>query len=148
MLLVSRDGSQLAADPVSSIATPLSDAQILGAAQRLIPDAAVIEQARLRHYDPYWYSHHQERILPVLRVGFDDEAQTWFHIDPATGDILGRSDRGRRAYRWLFNALHSFDFPGLVSNRPAWDAVMWLLSLLGMVISVSGSVIGWKYLRR
>jgi uncharacterized iron-regulated membrane protein len=148
MLLASRDGSQLAADPVSGVATILSDAQILGAAQRLIPDATVVEQARLQYYDPYWYSHHQERILPVLRVGFDDDAQTWFHIDPATGDILGRTDRGRRAYRWLFNALHSFDFPVLVSNRPAWDAVMWLLSLLGMVISISGSVIGWKYLRR
>jgi len=117
------------------------------AARRLMPDATMIRQTRLEH-DAYWYSHHQERLLPVLRVGFDDDAQTWFHLDPVTGEILGRTDRGRRAYRWLFNALHSFDFPALLSNRPAWDAVVWLLSILGMVISVSGIVIGWQYLRR
>jgi uncharacterized iron-regulated membrane protein len=147
MLLASRNGSQLAADPTSSVANPLSDAQVFDAARRLMPDATMITQTRLQKYDAYWYSHHQERLLPVLRVGFDDEAQTWFHIDPATGEILGRTDRGRRAYRWLFNALHSFDFPALLSNRPAWDAVVWLLSILGMVISVSGIAIGWQYLR-
>ena len=63
-----------------------------------------------------------------------------------TGDILGRTDRDRRVYRWLFNALHSFDLPILLSHRPAWDGVVWLLSLLGMIISVI--VIGWQYLRR
>jgi uncharacterized iron-regulated membrane protein len=148
MLLASRDGSQLATDPTLSVANPLSDAQVFDAARRLMPDATMIRQTRLQKYDAYWYSHHQERLLPVLRVGFDDDAQTWFHVDPATGEILGRTDRGRRAYRWLFNALHSFDFPALLSNRPAWDAVVWLLSILGMVISVSGIVIGWQYLRR
>jgi cytochrome b subunit of formate dehydrogenase len=48
----------------------------------------------------------------------------------------------------LFNALHSFDFPLLLSFRPAWDAVVWLLSLLGLTISVSGIVIGWRRLCR
>jgi uncharacterized iron-regulated membrane protein len=148
MLLASTDGSRLAADPSSGAASPLSDADLFEAARRLMPATIMIGHERLREYDAYWYSHHQERALPVLRVAFDDEAQTWFHIDPATGDILGRTDGGRRAYRWLFNALHSFDFPMLLSYRPAWDAVVWLLSIVGMIISFSGVVIGWRYLRR
>ena len=86
--------------------------------------------------------------MPVLRAGFDDEAQTWFHIDPRTGEILGRIDVSRRSYRWLFNALHSFDFQLLLAHRPAWDIVVWLLSLLGLTISVSGIVIGWRRLCR
>ncbi len=32
--------------------------------------------------------------------------------------------------------------------RPAWDIVVILLSLLGTIVSVSGVVIGWRYLRR
>jgi uncharacterized iron-regulated membrane protein len=84
----------------------------------------------------------------VLRAGFDDDAHTWFHLDPVTGDILGRIDESRRTYRWLFNALHSFDFALLLRYRPAWDAVVWLLSLLGLIVSVSGVVIGWRRLRR
>jgi hypothetical protein len=146
MLPASRDGSRGSRSGVRYL-IPLSDAQIFDAARHLIPRSAMIQQSRLHEYDAHWYSHHQHRILPVLRVAFDDDAQSWFHIDPSTGDILSRADSGRRAYRWLFNALHSFDFPILLSYRPAWDVVVWL-SLLGMIISTSGIVIGWRYLQR
>ena len=83
----------------------------------------------------------------MLRATFDDEAQTWFHISPVTGDILGRSDSSRRTYRWLFNALHSLDFKLLLMHRPAWDIVVWLLSILGIIVSISGVVIGWRHLK-
>jgi uncharacterized iron-regulated membrane protein len=135
-------------DPVSGAPAPLSDAQIFEAARRLMPRADMTMQQRLVVEDAYWYSHHQQRVLPVLRAGFDDAAQSWFHIDPRTGDILGRSDASRRTYRWLFNALHSLDFRALIAYRPAWDIVVWLLSLLGIVISASGVVIGWRRLMR
>jgi hypothetical protein len=32
----------------------------------------------------------------VLRAAFDDDAKTWFHISPLTGDIIGRVDSSRR----------------------------------------------------
>jgi hypothetical protein len=148
MLLSERSGLQTPADPATGIAAPLSDAVIFEAARQLMPQAAMTMQQRLDQYDAYWYTHHQQRALPVLRAGFDDESQTWFHIAPRSGEILGRSDSSRRSYRWLFNALHSFDFPLLVAWRPAWDIVVWLLSLLGLTISVSGIVIGWRRLMR
>jgi uncharacterized iron-regulated membrane protein len=148
MLLSDRGGVQTSADPATGVATPLSDAQIFEVARALLPQAAMAQRLRLEQHDAYWYSHHQQRLIPVLRVGFDDAAQTWFHIDPRSGEVLNRVDADRRSYRWLFNALHSFDFPLLLAYRPAWDAVVWLLSLLGMTISVSGIVIGWRRLCR
>jgi uncharacterized iron-regulated membrane protein len=147
MVLIDRSGVQTTVDPSTGMAAPLSEAEIRDAAQALIPQAAMTLQ-RLDRYDAYWYAHHDTRPLPVLRVGFDDDAKTWFHISPVTGEILGRIDATRRTYRWLFNALHSLDFKLLLMYRPAWDIVMWLLSLLGMTISVSGVVIGWRYLKR
>jgi len=114
----------------------------------LMPNAALTMRQRLETPDAYWYSHHQQRVIPVLRAGFDDDAHTWFHIDPVTGEILGRTDDSRRTYRWLFNALHSFDYALLLQYRPAWDITVWLLSLIGLTVSVSGVVIGWRYLRR
>jgi uncharacterized iron-regulated membrane protein len=148
MLLADRSGRQTSADPATGMAAPLSDAMIFEAARRLMPQAAMTMQRRLDRYDDYWYAHHQPRALPVLRAGFGDTAQTWFHIDPRSGEILGRTDSSGRSYRWLFNALHSFDFPWLLAWRPAWDIVVWLLSLLGLTISVSGIVIGWRRLVR
>jgi uncharacterized iron-regulated membrane protein len=148
MLLADRNGVQTSADPSTGAAMPMSDARIFAAARALLPQAAMTMQVRLDHYDSYWYAHHQQRVLPVLRAGFDDEAQDWFHIDPHTGDIVGHTDSSRRSYRWLFNALHSLDFPLLLAYRPAWDVAVWLLSLLGLTISLSGVVIGWRRLLR
>jgi hypothetical protein len=148
MILADRQGVQTAFDPATGAATPLTDTRLFAAARALLPESAMPMRARLTQYDSYWYAHHSARVLPVLRAGFDDDAHSWFHIDPVTGDILGRSDVSRRSYRWLFHAMHQFDFPWLLAYRPAWDIVMWLLSLLGMTISVSGVVIGWRYLRK
>jgi uncharacterized iron-regulated membrane protein len=148
VVLTSRDGSHRSVDPATGAAAQLSDDGIFEAARRLMPNAVMTMRQRLEQADAYWYSHHDQRQIPVLRAGFDDDAHTWLHIDPATGDLLGRTDDSRRTYRWLFNALHSFDFALLLRYRPAWDAVVWLLSLLGLIVLVSGIVIGWRRLRQ
>src|SRR5690606_13722577 len=58
------------------------------------------------------------------------------------------SDTGRRGSRWLFSALHSFDLPLLLKYRPLRDALMIILSIAVLIVSVSGIVVGWRYLRR
>lgn len=123
-------------------------ARLAQAARRLLPDAALVGADLLREADAYWYSHHRERPLPVLRVAFDDPAATWFHIDPDTGEVLDRLDRSGRVNRWAFNLLHSFDLGPLVRHRPAWDVLVILLLAAGAVIAVSGVVLGWRRLRR
>ncbi|MGJ4944992.1 PepSY domain-containing protein [Bradyrhizobium sp. HKCCYLS1011] len=148
MIVATREGVQTPIDPASGEAVRLAPDRLWAAATKLIPDAHLSERQLLRDYDAYWYAHHSERELPVLRAVFDDEARNWFHISPITGDILGRTDHSRRSYRWLFNALHSFDLPLLLMHRPAWDILVVLLSAAGAIISVSGVVIGWRYLRR
>jgi uncharacterized iron-regulated membrane protein len=148
MILVARDGAQTPIDPASGNAVQLTPDRLWSAAAKLLPDAHLTEWLTLRRYDAYWYAHHHERELPILRAVFDDEAKTWFHISPVTGDVVGRVDRSRRSYRWLFNALHSLDFEPLLMHRPAWDILVVLLSILGTMVSVSGVVIGWRYLRR
>ncbi len=127
---------------------PPTRAEILAAAAALLPGARLTGVELLEAEDAYWYSHHQRRLLPVLRLHFDDAAATWFHIDPRDGSILGLMDASRRGYRWWFNALHSFDFAFLRLHPPMWQLTIWVLSLAGLVISVSGIVIGWRYLRR
>jgi hypothetical protein len=148
MVLADRDGRQRTVDPADGVATTLADDEIFAAARNLLPNAAMTARLRLLEFDAYWYPHHGERLLPVLRVGFDDAARSWFYIDPRSGDILSRIDSSRRAYRWLFNALHSLDYPLLLRYRPTWDIVTLLLSLIGLIVSTSGIVIGWRRLRR
>lgn len=149
-LLQLRDGDNRlrVVDAASGAPAVIARDDMLRAAARLHPEAHVASAELLTHEDFHWYGHHRERVLPVWRIAFDDAAHSWVYIDPASGQIAGGSTRNARLNRWFFNAAHSLDFPWLIHHRPAWDLVLWLLSIIGLVASASGVVIGWRRLRR
>ncbi|MCP8891022.1 hypothetical protein [Sphingomonas faeni] len=114
----------------------------------LVPGAPIVGTERLTAPDAYWYALDGLPKLPVVRVRFGDAGRTWVHIDPASGRVLGSVDARGRVYRWLFDLLHKWDLTVLTGNRPVWDVMLWALSILGLVTSVSGIWLGWKRLRR
>lgn len=71
----------------------------------------------------------------------------WFHVDGASGAILERLDPSRRAYRWLYSALHTMDFPILSAHATLRSALIVILCSCGFVFSLTGVVIGWRRLR-
>jgi len=121
---------------------------IRGLAALAAPMKRIAAMERLERSDIYWYSHWNERPLPVWRVRFADAEQTWLHIDARTGMLLGQSTAEARTYRWLFNFLHDFDLPILLDHRWVRDPLMWLLLTFGTILSATGVVIGWRRLRR
>jgi len=146
--LVLADGTERLLDARTGERIALTDDRLIQAARRLLPDHRLIEHQRLETYDSYWYAHHDHPQLPVLRVAFDDPQHTWFYLDPGTGLVLDLLDDGGRRWRWWFNALHRLDFSWLVQNRVAWHTTVWTLCIAGLITSASGSVIGWRRLRR
>lgn len=146
--VASRPGEVRVLDPHSGAPLQWDTTDLTRAAAQLMPAARVATSTMQTTWDTYWYSHHHVRRLPVLRVCFHDADSTWAYIDPSSGQVIGRSDDSRRAYRWLFHAAHSWDFTWLTQNRPLWDFVMWVLSGVGLIMSVSGVVVGWRRLRR
>lgn len=130
-------------------------AQWRAAARALLPQAQLVGAERLDDYDRYYLARephtmggHRERPLPAWRLRFDDPGETWVTIDPRSGAILQVLDRHRRAERWLFAFLHSFDLPVLLRARPAWDIGMVGFSLAGLGLCLTGLVTGWRRLRR
>ncbi|MDA7417379.1 PepSY domain-containing protein [Xenophilus arseniciresistens] len=116
-------------------------------------DAPLARIEKLQAHDFHYYERAPhtmtgggERPLPVLRLVFEDPARSWVHLDPHTGTVLGRSDRGRRASRVLFALLHSWDWLPLLRLRPLWDVLLIGLSLGGAMLSLTGVVIGWRRL--
>ena len=146
--LVLADGAEKLLDARTGEPVAFDEQRLVQAARRLMPDDRMIAHERIEKYDSYWYAHHDHPPLPVLRVAFDDPQHTWFYIDPSTGLVLDLLDDGGRRNRWWFNALHRLDFSGLVGNRVLWHTTIWVLCLAGLTISVSGTVIGWRRLRR
>ena len=71
----------------------------------------------------------------------------WYHVDGASGAILERSDRSRRAYRWLYSALHRMDIPALNARPMLRSTLIVLLCGCGFIFSMTAVVIGWRRLR-
>jgi hypothetical protein len=129
---------------------PLAEdqARMEHAARQLVPGAPLIAAERLTRPDAYWYAVRGEVPLPVLRLRFSDEAKTWLHLDPRSGEVLGGGDAKRRTYRWLFDLFHRWDLNLLLNSSPSREVLIWLMSLIGLVGSASGVVIGWRRLMR
>ena len=99
-----------------------------------MPGVTVESAVWLREYNAHYYDLRAGRALPVLRVQFADEANTWLYLDPARGSIVQRTDDTRRLRRWLYQGLHSLDFPFLYYKRPVWDIVVIVLSIGGAIL--------------
>jgi hypothetical protein len=135
-------------DAVTGQPATFVDEALFDAIATVLPEYRLVKRERVTHDDLYWYSHHSKRPLPVLRAVFNDPQHSWFYLDPKTGEILDFSDDGSRRYRWWFNALHRWDFSWLLQYQALWYGLIWSFALTGLVLSVTGVVIGWRRVRR
>jgi uncharacterized iron-regulated membrane protein len=135
-------------DPATFLPHQPEFAQIRQRTAALLPGASLSAFDTLTQPDAYWYAVRGEVPLPVLRAKFDDEAATWVHVDPASGELLGEADARRRTYRWLFDLFHRWDLNLLLNTPPARDLLIWLMSLAGLISSATAVVVGWRRLRR
>ncbi|RXT50172.1 PepSY domain-containing protein [Bradyrhizobium betae] len=87
-----------------------------------------------------------QSIVPGAPVYRSRCGDLWFDIDGADGSVVQRLDASRRAYRWVYSALHTLDFPFLVAHPRLRDVVIVGLCAVGLVFSMSGIVIGWRRL--
>lgn len=117
------------------------------AMDKAILDANIVSSAKLEPRDTY--TNLRAGSLPASTVRFvlDDPNETWVHVDAASGEVLSVMDRSRRIYRWIFNGLHSLDFPALVNRRPLWDLTMLIFLSAGFAFSITAVVIGTRRVR-
>jgi hypothetical protein len=80
---------------------------------------------------------------PFYRISCGD---VWYDIDGANGALSQRTDSSRRAYRWLYQALHTLDFPALTARPMLRTMLIVSLCTMGLVFSLTGIVIGWRRL--
>ena len=123
----------------------------LAAVQRLAGQTQIASRELLREYDDYYYPNRRqtavEKPLPVLRVDLADVGHTSIYVDPVDGRLLAKFDTSRRVYRWLYTAVHHWDF-GVFQQRWLWNVWMAVWIAFGLTLSASAVVLGWRRLRR
>ncbi len=124
------------------------DATVMQVARDAMPGVTILEATWLQAYDDYYYKTvssfdlglpKMAKTLPVLRVRYDDAAQTWLYLTPSPGQIL-KVERLDRANRWGYYGLHALDFAFLYRYRPLWDIVVVVL-LVGVGVSTVTSIV-------
>lgn len=128
--------------------TTFDEATLRAAARAMMGDTVIEETTWLTDHDGYYYDPRGQRPLPVLRVRYADEARTWLYLDPARGGVALANDRVTRTRRWLYQGLHSLDFPVLYDKRPLWDVVVIALSLGGLAVGATTLLPSWRRWRR
>ncbi len=117
--------------PESGVTASFSREVMEQASREAMPNVPVIASDWLTDYDNYYHQtttsfelgrHKPAYVLPVLRVRYKDENQTWLYFTPALAQMV-KFDKRDRANRWAYYGLHAMDWPGLFQRRPLWDMV-------------------------
>lgn len=136
-----------AALPDVSKAVPLlPDALLLAAVRKAWAPEGVVGIAPIAADDAYGRLRNNPLPETTRRVTLADSGETWVHVDAASGHLISVMDRSRRLLRWLFDGLHTFDFPFLNGAGPLWQILMWLALVVGFAFSVTGVVLGSRRL--
>ncbi|MRW83344.1 PepSY domain-containing protein [Pseudoduganella sp. FT26W] len=122
--------------------------RLLHAIQAVRPGTPLQAADLLTSEDNYYYSHHRQATLPVLRAQFQLADETTFYIDAAQGRIADYADRNSKWNRWLFNGLHQLDFAAMLRARPLWDVLVIVLCVTGALSALTGVVLGWRRLKK
>jgi hypothetical protein len=81
---------------------------------------------------------------PLFRVVCGND---WFYLDGASGELVEKLDPSRRAFRWLFRALHTLDFPALTARPALRAALIIALCAAGFAFSLTAVALAWRRLR-
>ncbi len=95
-----------------------------------------------------FYRHAE--ALPDSAVGFRllGPASTRVYVDRYSGQLLAVVGPGRRAYDWVYYALHTLKFPGLLDHPEIRTLVELLLLALGVAFSTTGVILSVKRVKR
>jgi hypothetical protein len=121
--------------------------ELLAAARAAMPGMEPIEVTWLTDVDNYYYQRTGGLRLPALRAKFDDPEGTWLYLYAGDGSLVQSESRSSRAERWLYQGLHSLDFPWLYQTPWLWYPLIIALSLGGLSLSLTSMIIAWRFLR-
>ena len=106
----------------------------------------IINSIQLDEYDNYYYSRHNDKVLPVIKI--TTTSNLAYYINPSTTEMLYKCSNKNRIQRWLYSGLHSLDFSFLISNGALWDVVVIFLMVGGTIVSITATALGVKFIRR
>jgi hypothetical protein len=132
--------------PVTPILASLPDSLVLSGVNHLWPG----QVHAISVPDAYDDLYRRAESMPADAEAFsvDGNPALRIYIDRYSGRFLTVMDSSRRSYAWIYYALHTFQFPGLIEHPDIRTVLVLALLALGFTASATGVVLSVKRLRR
>ena len=96
-------------------------------------------------YDNYYRPNSKgDKVLPVYRIDVKNPQHTAIYVDPATASKVGEFTSNSRVHRWVYQFLHAFDTPWLLSHPTIRLFLELFLMVGGTLLSVTALGLTWK----
>jgi hypothetical protein len=119
-------------------------ARVIDIVRESAPNPEAVETRIVEQYDVYYLDRTRRRPLPVILALMHDAEETRYYIDPKTATVVGNYRSSNWTRRWLYQGLHSLNFPFLYNYRPLWDIVVIGFMLGGTALSITSLVLAWR----
>lgn len=146
---IQRKGKKETIDASAQSMRPLQllEAEIRDAITAIHPGEKVTSLQLLTDYDTYYVARSGHLALPVYRVEIDNADRTCYYVNPKNGQLRSVNTHTRWNF-WMYQGMHSLRINWLIAHPVLWNIVMWGLMLGGTLVSLSGVVLGVKYIVR
>jgi hypothetical protein len=135
---LSLDASTVAGNELS-----LSESQVEEAIRNVHGDEAELRITPIRAYDEYYLTRKGDLPLPVYKVEIKNVDKSRYYVNPKTGDFK-YINRSRMVKKWVFSGLHYFQIKWLVDRPILWTLTIWIVSIGGAIVCLTGTIISIK----
>lgn len=101
----------------------------------------------ISEYDNYYIDRKSRLPLPVYKVDVRDSDNSTYYISPDNGHMIYYNSN-TKLRRYTYQVLHSFKIALLIKYPILWNIIMWTTMIGGTVISFTGFLLGFKYIKR
>ncbi len=124
----------------------LDSAEVRKAVEAVHPGES-ISVSLMEEYDSYYLDLKGKLPLPVWKIQVDNKDRNVYYIDPCSGNSRSFNTHSKWQFQ-LYQGFHSLRYKIFDGRRGAWTVVMWVLLLGGAFVSLTGVVLGVKYVIR
>lgn len=151
--IVKRDTAELYIDASSPSPSPLrlTESEVTEAVRAIHGDSAALRVALLDKFETDYRDMSRmypgRSLLPVWKITVDDADRSCYYIHAETAAVRYVNTTARWKY-WMYTALHRLRIQGLNSSPVLRKSLLWVLLLGGTAVSLSGVVLGVRYIER
>jgi uncharacterized iron-regulated membrane protein len=99
-------------------------------------------EAALRDYDQWSVQGELDAYRPLYIVALHDGLGTELYVSSVTGEVVQRTTSAERFWNALGSVPHWLYFTALRSRPAIWSPLLWSVSLLALIATVAGTIIG------